>query len=1416
MDRIIGMDEVPENVPVVMNKMTAINIDSATPKGNTLHISFLDGARLEIHGNIHAKYHVTFIDSISDSLIYQLDINKETENMYWCETLFKYFIKWKISIEEDGVKLVDYIFNPTGEKVWIQFNSNALGDTVAWLPYVEEFRKFHQCEVHIGTFHNQLFESVYPNLHFHQAGVDNLEGYYAAYLIGVYDNNYTKNKNNWRTVPLQQVASDFLGLEYKEIKTKIVRSTNPRPLKEKYVALAEFSTFDCKEWLNIGGWQKIVNYLNGQGYKVVSVSREETKLNNVIKMNGKTIQETINNIQHAEFFIGVSSGCSWLAWGLNVPVIIISGPTLPFVEMKDCFRVINRNVCHGCMSDKDASFDRGNRRLCPNNKNLECSTSITPEMVIHAIDCCRNNTLYKMPEVKFDTNRILFITPHCSTGGLPEYLYSSVQDLRNSGCDVAVVEYMDIAPVYDVQKKKMKKICKFYTLTGDRHLQLKQIIEDFNPAVIHIEEFPEFFMPDETINMIYDSKRKYKIIETTHGMCVVPPEQKRYRPDRFIFVSLYHMEKFKDFGVPMSMGMYQAKPHIRPERSAALSKLGLDPTRWHVLNVGLFTPGKNQSEVFEVARLLPDIQFHFVGNQAGNFKQYWEPLIKNKPDNCIIWGERNDVDAFYAACDLFYFSSVFELFPIVLIEALSWKIPILMRDLETYCGYYQEDEPNIEFIKPDDTTNTIALKIRCKFPTLGNDLLYTYKTIKAPEPSPELIQIDSNNKKTTVAVVIPNYNYAKTLERTITSAQNQTIKPDKIIVVDGGSNDNSKEIAEKLGVTWIDNSSAGDAGTNKNVGITSSNCDFIVPLDADDWIGPTYIERCLEKMNNREVAVVTTQLRWNDGRIQYPDAPFTIERLYWRNRLFSCSMLRRSVIEQIGGYVVAPPQGIVNEDWDLWLRVVENGYKIAVVDEPLFHFTSRGPGERDTRYSLAHEAKFHAELKRRHQERMKEANSKINVVIFSKDRPLQLDALLNSIDKHAKWIKDLMIICKYSDEEYFKGYYLTAINHPKAKFINQDGTLKDALLKSIDINKQATIMLVDDDIFYRDLPIINYIKPGAVYSTRLGKNCTYCYTQDKAQEYGTLDFNYTWSLDGNIYNTGEILKHLKSLEYETPNQLENQLSKLEPLSMSHRDQSCLVGIPNNVVQSDYKNRNAGGDSKALNNIFLSGGRVDIDSMDFSSVRSVHQNIDYKIKPNDEPYKIQLKQILYEIPDPVIVELGACDGSDTYWLSDICKGNSKYIAVEPLEKHYEKICSLPNIIPINSAITFYTGTTTFYVSDKGDRSSSIHIPKEHLKYHPEIEFNKEITVPCITLDDLAKSNNLDKIDLLFVDIQGAEREMVLGGTEILKKTNWIFIESYTNEMYEGQIVREDLLKMLPDFELVGEFTDSNILLHRKEY
>ncbi len=68
-------------------------------------------------------------------------------------------------------------------------------------------------------------------------------------------------------------------------------------------------------------------------------------------------------------------------------------------------------------------------------------------------------------------------------------------------------------------------------------------------------------------------------------------------------------------------------------------------------------PRKNQAEFFEYARALPEYQFHCVGNQADNFKYYWEPLMQNKPDNLTWWNERSDVDSFYSAMDLFLFTS---------------------------------------------------------------------------------------------------------------------------------------------------------------------------------------------------------------------------------------------------------------------------------------------------------------------------------------------------------------------------------------------------------------------------------------------------------------------------------------------------------------------------------------------------------------------------------------------------------------------------------------------------------------------------------------------------------------------------------------------------------------------------------------
>ena len=82
--------------------------------------------------------------------------------------------------------------------------------------------------------------------------------------------------------------------------------------------------------------------------------------------------------------------------------------------------------------------------------------------------------------------------------------------------------------------------------------------------------------------------------------------------------------------------------------------------------VGLFTYGKNQKEIFKVAEKMVDdkIKFHFVGNLALNFKDYWGKFISDDksslPKNIVIWDEQPDVDRFYSAFDLFYFQVLWD------------------------------------------------------------------------------------------------------------------------------------------------------------------------------------------------------------------------------------------------------------------------------------------------------------------------------------------------------------------------------------------------------------------------------------------------------------------------------------------------------------------------------------------------------------------------------------------------------------------------------------------------------------------------------------------------------------------------------------------------------------------------------------
>jgi autotransporter strand-loop-strand O-heptosyltransferase len=90
-------------------------------------------------------------------------------------------------------------------------------------------------------------------------------------------------------------------------------------------------------------------------------------------------------MKHADFFVGLSSGLSWLAWASNTPVVMISGFTLPDNEFATPYRIINYHTCNGCWNDPAHKFDHKDFLWCPRHKDtprqFECTRFITAEHV---------------------------------------------------------------------------------------------------------------------------------------------------------------------------------------------------------------------------------------------------------------------------------------------------------------------------------------------------------------------------------------------------------------------------------------------------------------------------------------------------------------------------------------------------------------------------------------------------------------------------------------------------------------------------------------------------------------------------------------------------------------------------------------------------------------------------------------------------------------------------------------------------------------------------------------------------------------------------------------------------------------------------------------------------------------------------
>jgi glycosyltransferase involved in cell wall biosynthesis len=185
------------------------------------------------------------------------------------------------------------------------------------------------------------------------------------------------------------------------------------------------------------------------------------------------------------------------------------------------------------------------------------------------------------------------------------------------------------------------------------------------------------------------------------------------------------------------------------------------------------------------------------------------------------------------------------------------------------------------------------------------------------------------------SIIVPVFNQARYLEEAINSALNQTHRDTEVIVVDDGSTDNSYDIARRFGksITVLRQKNQG-VPLARNAGAKISRGEFLLFLDSDDWIDREYLDKTIPLMTEG-VGVVSTYMQYfgeKDNLI--PPLGMTIEVEADSNQLPITSLIRREAFPGYNSF----PMIFGMEDWDLWLGIMEGGWKVVALNEALFHY----------------------------------------------------------------------------------------------------------------------------------------------------------------------------------------------------------------------------------------------------------------------------------------------------------------------------------------------------------------------------------------------------------------------------------------------------------------------------------------------
>lgn len=620
----------------------------------------------------------------------------------------------------------------------ISINCKGLGDTIAAIPTIRKVSKAYNTPITIFTHFPDLFEN-HPHVKEAFSLDASKEGYNVlntfSHIAGKTHNlsgNEVQFKHSHIDIREYHALSLGFSLSPEEMETDLYIKKNWDINFKDYIIIHPTSTWNSRTW-DKEKWQSLVYKLNELNIPVVAIGKttvehgynatyhkEPFKIDipygvNLMNHPDGTIPKTLGLMDRARGVVTMDSGILHLAGATDTYIIQLGSSIDPKLRApyrkgtQDYKYTYVRGGCDlFCASNLKYNIKEHNSiqgvpplaKCLENKPEFECHP--TPNQVVKVIKT--------LPSSK---QKLMYITPHLSTGGAPQYLLKKIELLKEE-YDISLVEFSQISSLYTVQRNKIFDLIseeKRVTLRDNKDY-LFDFITRINPDIIHLEELSEKFMGRKIAEKLYHPSRNYVLIETSHDSST-NPKAKQFFPDKFMFVSQWQIDQYKDINVPSVLVEYPIEYKKTKNREEACKRLGLDPNKKHIINVGLFTPRKNQAEFFEYAKSFPEYEFHCIGNLAENFAFYWESLKKNVPPNLTIWGERKDVNNFYEAADLFLFTSKGnsrdkETMPLVIREALSWKLPIFIYNLEVYQNYF--DPYPVTYLVEDTQMNVKNIK----------------------------------------------------------------------------------------------------------------------------------------------------------------------------------------------------------------------------------------------------------------------------------------------------------------------------------------------------------------------------------------------------------------------------------------------------------------------------------------------------------------------------------------------------------------------------------------------------------------------------------------------------------------------------------------------------------------------------------